>query len=224
VDATGRGAHIARAQGMRFENRDRLVGIAMLFEDERADGNGLMLETCPDGWWYTAALPQGRRVVVAMTDADLVRGAGLNERAGFRRALLETHHVRAAAAHARALGGPLLRPAGSRRIIHETALPLLCVGDAASCFDPVSGQGIFKALRSGVFASYAIADYLERGDSDGLRRYTALITAEFVSYCDTLRDYYRQESRWSESAFWARRRKGAQVQNEPGALAVADPS
>jgi flavin-dependent dehydrogenase len=222
VDATGRGAHVARAQGMRFENLDRLVGIAMLFEGARDDGNGLMLETCRDGWWYTAALPLGRRVVVAMTDADLVRGAGLNERAGFARALHQTHHVSAVAAHARPLGGPVLRPAGSRRMIHETALPLLCVGDAASCFDPVSGQGIFKALRSGVFASYAIADHLERRDHDGLRRHTALITAEFASYCDTLRDYYRQETRWPESPFWARRHKSAHAQNEAGALAFAD--
>ena len=208
VDATGRGAHVARAQGMRFENLDKLVGVALLFEDARDDGDGLMVETCPDGWWYTAALPRGRRVVVAMTDADLVRGAGLNGRAGFLRALDATQHVGAAAANARALGEPVPHSAGSRHIVRETSLPLLCVGDAASCFDPVSGQGIFKALRAGVFASYAIADHLERRDDDGLRRYAALIRSEFSAYRATLRDYYAQERRWAERPFWARRHAG----------------
>jgi 2-polyprenyl-6-methoxyphenol hydroxylase-like FAD-dependent oxidoreductase len=220
VDATGRGAHVARAQGMRFATPDRLVGIAMLFGDCSEDGHGLMVETCPDGWWYTAALPQGRRVVVAMTDADLVRGAGLNARAGFVRALGATHHVSAAAANARALGDPMLRPAGSRHITRETLLPLLCVGDAASCFDPVSGQGLFKALRSGVFASYAIADHLERRDDDGLRRYAALVRSEFAAYRATLRDYYAQERRWPERPFWARRHAGSPVRQDTRGVAA----
>ena len=51
--------------------------------------------------------------------------------------------------------------------MRDTKLPLLCVGDAASCFDPVSGQGIFKALRSGVFASYAVGDFRLRADDAG---------------------------------------------------------
>ena len=49
----------------------------------------------------------------------------------------------------------------------SSEVPLLCVGDAASSFDPVSGQGILKALRSGVFASYAVADWLRQGDARG---------------------------------------------------------
>jgi 2-polyprenyl-6-methoxyphenol hydroxylase-like FAD-dependent oxidoreductase len=219
VDASGRGSHVARAQDMRFATRDRLVGIVMLFDSAADDGDGLLIETCPDGWWYTAALPQGRRVVVMMTDADLVHGLGLNDIADFMHALDATRHVRAAVSSARPRGAPALRPAGSRHITHESALPLLCVGDAASCFDPVSGQGIFKALRCGVFASYAIADRLERGDQDGLRRYAALIRTEFSAYRDTLRDYYRQERRWPERPFWARRHS-MHIQNETAALAA----
>ena len=165
-----------RAQnGVRFENLDRLVGIVMLFEGATDDGVGLLIETFADGWWYTAALPEGRRIVAAMSDADLVRSLGLNRSDGFMRALGATQHVRHAVADARPLGSPALRPAGSRRIVRDTTLPLLCVGDAASCFDPVSGQGIFKALRSGIFASYAIGDFLLRADDTGLRRYRRLV-------------------------------------------------
>ncbi len=62
-----------------------------------------------------------------------------------------------------------------------------------------------KALRSGVFASYALADHLERGGSDGLRRYGSFIKSEFAAYRETLRDYYAQEQRWPDSLFWQRR-------------------
>lgn len=45
-----------------------------------------------------------------------------------------------------------------------------------SCFDPLSSQGILKALRSGIFASYAIVDrLLHADDGHGCARYAALI-------------------------------------------------
>jgi len=142
----------------------------MLFGQAADDGVGLLIETCPDGWWYTAALPDNRRIVAAMSDADLVRALDLNRLDGFMRALGATQHLRGALADARPIGLPALRPAGSRHIIRDTSLPLLCVGDAASCFDPVSGQGLFKALRSGIFVAYAIGDLLLRADDSGVAR------------------------------------------------------
>jgi flavin-dependent dehydrogenase len=204
VDATGRGAALARRNGVRFENLDRLAGSAMLFDQVSDDGAGLLIETFSDGWWYTAALPEGRRIVAAMSDADLVRALGLNKSDGFMQALGATTHVAHALAAARPLGPPLLRPAGSRHITRDTALPLLCVGDAASCFDPVSGQGIFKALRCGILASYAVGDHL-CGDDTGLKRYRRFIADEFAGYRKTLREYYAMEQRWAERPFWRRR-------------------
>jgi 2-polyprenyl-6-methoxyphenol hydroxylase-like FAD-dependent oxidoreductase len=208
VDATGRGAMVARTQGVRFENLDRLVGSVMLFDEAPDDGLGLLIETFSDGWWYTAALPEGRRIVAAMSDADLVRSLGLNRHDGFMQALHATRHVGQAVAAARPVGSPVPRPAGSRHITRNTALPLLCVGDAASCFDPVSGQGIFKALRSGIFASYAIGDYLCRNDDTGLKRYRQFVADEFAGYRKTLHEFYAMEPRWADRPFWRRRSSG----------------
>jgi flavin-dependent dehydrogenase len=81
----------------------------------------------------------------------------------------------------------------------------LAVGDAASRFDPLSSQGIVKALRSGIFASYAIGDLLLNGDKSGLRRYQRFVAEEFKSYAQTRLKYYRQEQRWPNSEFWRRR-------------------
>jgi flavin-dependent dehydrogenase len=109
-------------------------------------------------------------------------------------------------AEARAGTPPVVRPAGSRQSSAETALPLLCAGDAASCFDPVSGQGIVKALRSGIFASYAMADLLCRGRGDGVIRYRRFVADEFAAYLQALTAYYSLETRWPDHPFWQRRR------------------
>jgi flavin-dependent dehydrogenase len=185
------------------------------------DGDGLLVETFADGWWYTAALPHGRRVVACMTDADEARRLKLRDRDAFMRLLGETHHVRAAAAGGRVVDGPRLWPASSRCVTGRGDLPLLCAGDAASSFDPVSGQGIVKALRSGVFASYAVADWLKQGDARGIARYWSLITREFDAYRTTLRDYYLLEQRWADRPFWRRRHELAAPQDARVADAVA---
>ncbi|MEA2873270.1 MAG: hypothetical protein QOH67_3246 [Hyphomicrobiales bacterium] len=207
VDATGRAAVLARLHGLRPQRLDRLVS-CLAFCESRGGTQELTIEAVCDGWWYTAALPDGRRVIAFMSDADIVRRVELGQRDRWLRALDETTHIGAVTAGAEPLRAPQFHGAGSQIVLCDPAQTLICVGDAASSFDPVSGQGIVKALRSGVFASYAIADYLERDDADGLRRYATFVKSEFAAYRDTLRDYYAQELRWPDSLFWQRRREG----------------
>ena len=138
-----------------------------------------------------------------MSDADLVRSFGLNSSMDSC-ARSARRDLCGAVADARPVGSPALRPAGSRRITRDTSLPLLCVGDAASCFDPVSGQGIFKALRSGIFAAYAVANFLLRADDAGLKRFRRLVKDEFASYSKTLLEYYARTALGGR-AFWRRR-------------------
>jgi flavin-dependent dehydrogenase len=205
VDATGRAAALVRRCGLRPVNFDRLVGCC-LRTGSRSDGTeGLMIETFAEGWWYTAAIPGGDRVLVCMTDSDRVRPLELLSGRGFARLLAETSHVRRVADLGDAPSRPVIRPAGSRFFDGTAALPLLCAGDAGLCQDPISGDGIVRALRSGVFASYAIADWRRRGDARGLSRYRLMLRREFAAYCGTLREYYAREQRWPGSPFWQRR-------------------
>ncbi len=93
VDATGRAAVLARRCRLRPVNLDRLVGCC-LRTGSRSDGTeGLMIEAFAEGWWYTAAIPSGDRVLVCMTDADRVRPLELSSGRGFARLLTETRHV-----------------------------------------------------------------------------------------------------------------------------------
>ena len=205
VDATGRAAAFARSQGLRPVDVDKLVGCFMHFDGGADNGEGLMIETFSEGWWYTAAIPDGRRVVACMSDADVVRDLRLGRTDCWMSALGNTRHIRATMPDARPIGSPTVRPAGTRCLAGDTSLPLISVGDAASCFDPISSLGIVKALRSAIFASYTIADWLRRADATGLTRYRSLMKSEFTAYRRTLCDYYALEQRWRDRPFWRRR-------------------
>ncbi len=205
VDATGGAAVLARRCRLRQVNPDRLVG-CVLYTGSRSDGaEGLMIEAFAEGWWYTAALPGGGRVVVCMTDADRVRPLELSSGRGFARHLAEPRHVSRVADLGDLAARPTISPASSRFFDDASGLPLLRVGDAGVRCDPLSGDGIVRALRSGIFASYAIADWLRRGDGRGLSRYRLMLRRQFASYCDALRQYYALEQRWPDSPFWRRR-------------------
>jgi len=87
----------------------------------------------------------------------------------------------------------------------------LAVADAASCFDPLSSLGLFKALRQALITSYACKDYLAQDVTSGeethpaLLKYQYLINAEFQHYLSQRNKYYQLEKRFPQSSFWQRR-------------------
>jgi flavin-dependent dehydrogenase len=209
VDATGCAAVFARRHGARLAADDRLVGFARFFEGGDPDPEPrTLVEAFADGWWYTAGLPGGRRVVTCLTDADLARGLGLGDAARWRRLLAATAWAGETVRGARARGPLAVRPAPSRRLEPAAGEGWLAVGDAASSFDPLSSAGIVKALRSGLFASYAIADLLVGGGGDGrgLDRHRQYVRAEYDGYARVRARQYAAEHRWPRSEFWRRRR------------------
>jgi hypothetical protein len=64
LDCSGRAAAIARRLATRRLRRDRLVAVAALCTSgsgEDVDSTTLV-EAVSDGWWYTALLPEKRRI------------------------------------------------------------------------------------------------------------------------------------------------------------------
>jgi flavin-dependent dehydrogenase len=209
VDATGRSALLSRLAGLKLVNDDRLVASAVFFEESgHHDGSGTdgaLVESFIDGWWYTAATPRGHRVAVLMTDADIARHLAAASLDAWMEHLGKTRHIQNVIGAGRPLAPPKLWPASSRYLDGTFPSGMIAVGDAVSCFDPLSSQGIIKALRSAIFASYAIAEWLSHSDEHGFAKYETLMKREFVSYRKTLHDYYFQEQRWPEAPFWHRR-------------------
>lgn len=208
VDATGHAAALARRMGTETCDVDRLVAFARFFDDAPAGDPRTLVEAFADGWWYTAGLPGGRRIAACVTDADLARRLHLRDPARWTAELGRTAHVRAAVRSAGPDGPLLVRPMHSRRLRRAAGPGWLAVGDAASSFDPLSSQGIFKALRSGIFASYTVADALA-GRSGATDRYDHFVAGEFDGYLRARALFYAAESRWPENEFWRRRRAQA---------------
>ncbi|MBL1097418.1 FAD-dependent monooxygenase [Streptomyces coffeae] len=206
VDATGRLGAIATPLGARRHRHDRLLAVRLALEPGPGAADGCSLvESDPDGWWYTALQPGGHRIVVYFTDADLP-SAALHSREDVQRRLATTRHLaRRAAVH------PLAPDAVPRRApAHSAHLEPVCgdgwiaAGDAAVAFDPLSSQGVLTALCTGLRAGQAV-DARLRGDREALREYAAQlrwIRAVHVRHHD---DAYRAERRWPARPFWRRR-------------------
>jgi len=206
VDATGGTAALARRCGSRFVEADSLVGIARFFECSNGDPRTLV-EAFEDGWWYTSGLQEGRRIIACMTDSDIARRMRLHDAEEWNRKLAAMSNVGAIARRGKRCGPVVVRSAGSRRVEPAAGKHWLAAGDSASRFDPLSSQGILKALRSGIFASYAIGDLLTRDDESGLDRYRRYVMEEFRNYAEVRAKYYREEQRWPASEFWRRRHR-----------------
>jgi len=205
VDATGT-AVFARRNGARFECLDRLMGIVRFFEST-ADDSRLLVEAFEHGWWYTAGLPDGKRIAACVTDADLVQRLKLGQIEEWERTLASVPAIAARLQQCKPSGALVIRSSASRRLEPAADENWLAVGDSASRFDPLSSQGILKAMRGGIFASYAISSRLLRDDNLDMRRYRRYVTEEFKSYCAVRTRYYQEEQRWPGSEFWRRRHK-----------------
>jgi flavin-dependent dehydrogenase len=200
VDATGRAASIARRMGATQIALDRLIGVARFYSfapRERTPDSFTLLEAVPQGWWYSAFLPGNRLVVVFFTDPDL------------RHNVEPAPHTQARIAKCAPPSEPMVCAAHGSCLDRAAGGGWLAVGDAVSAWDPLSSQGIAKALQSGVAAANSIVEYLS-GDKATLARYVEEAQAQFERYLNTYRHYYRREMRWPEAPFW-RRRHGLRV-------------
>lgn len=206
IDATGRRAVFATRQGARRIFDDSMVGLCCFFSRaaDSARDTRLLLEPVRDGWWYSAVLPAGRALAVFMTDGDIAKQLELADGQRFHSALANTILMRRRFEAAKIESAPRLLPAGSGCLSDVRGDRWVAVGDAACTLDPLSGQGLFKAMTNGICAAYAVADGLS-GDDRGLERYGRDIARAYLQYLDTRDEYYDAERRWPNARFWKRR-------------------
>ena len=164
-----------------------------------------LVEAVERGWWYSAALPDGRLVAAFVTDHDLLPPGATNPETW--RSLLD------GAGHtARRLAEGGYRPASPPRVVAASGGRLepmagpgwAAVGDAAMCFDHLASHGLTLALASGRDAAEAVSAHL-RDEVGAIERYSGRLRAAFAD-CATMRlDVYRAERRWPDAPYWRRR-------------------
>lgn len=200
VDACGSNGLRIDDTGHR-ETEDILLAITLTisYPGHRVQDLRTSVEATSRGWWYAAPLPQGEAIAMFFTDPVIYRKDGISI----------DEELRAAPLTLGRLQGGHIKVSRVLRVTSSVRSTLfgrgwLAVGDSASSYDPISGRGVFKALRHGVSATNAIAAYL-RGDVDSMARYARLVRSEFDEYVRQRSVYYASERRWSEHSFWRAR-------------------
>jgi flavin-dependent dehydrogenase len=209
VDATGRGARIARSQGAHRRRLDRLVAAYWLLDVTEAQDNDrtTLVEAVAHGWWYTTPVPGHSRVVAFLTDSDLMPPRAARTGHDWHHRVAQAPHVRdqLAGSGCRLHGIPPILDASVAHLDHVSGRGWVAVGDAAVSFDPLSSQGILTSLVMGRGAGQALAAILTRGDHQPLIQWGTEYARLLQAHLRLQAAYYALERRWPNAPFWARR-------------------
>ncbi len=213
IDASGRRAVLGRRFGGGREPLDRLV-CGWIFGTDTSpaagEGDANELHAEPGGWWYTASLPERGRVLAFYTDADLPEADSTHSRDALLARLAAMPEL---AGRLDACG---FRPDGAYGFCaaHTATQEAvagdgwLAVGDAALAFDPLSSQGLFNALYTGLAGADAAYRCCAEGEPAALDEYRRHIDGIRDAYLGNLSACYRMETRWADRPFWRRRGEG----------------
>jgi flavin-dependent dehydrogenase len=206
IDAGGHSAPVARRLGAKRKIEDRLV-CAWVYGDCSQESAGFTYtEAGEEGWWYTAPLPNGRRVLAFHTDADLPAARWARDPNQLNQQAQSVPELKAVLAES----GFTPSSESGFGVAHSSVLRpcsgpgWMAVGDAALSFDPLSSQGLLNALFTGLAAA-AAADRFLSGDEQAVRRYSQTLEGIHSAYRHHLRHYYQAETRWPCAPFWQRR-------------------
>jgi flavin-dependent dehydrogenase len=202
IDASGKTATFFAGIPHSSHVIDHLIGVVRFFSGVAEPY--ILIEARSRGWWYSAPLPDGRLVVVHMTDADLFAGSHCSPCDYWRRQILEAELTYTRIGPEIGIAEPKIVSAASliRRPVCGTNW--IAAGDAALTFDPLSGRGVYNALKGGILAAEAInARFHGKGES--FTEYTRWINTQFSTYLQMRNAFYNKEHRWPQSPFWRRR-------------------
>ncbi|MEE3998765.1 tryptophan 7-halogenase [Tenacibaculum sp. FZY0031] len=211
IDATGRQSHFTKSLGIQRTSYDKLISCWISLPNTQEN---VMSTIAADelGWWYSAVVPDNKRVIAFQTDADLV------DRNTFK-------HVNTFLSFAKQhkLIQPLIDgnettvnfhgtvSANSTRLEQVAGKQWIALGDAAMSFDPLSSQGMFNAMANAMQLQKLLINYDFIKDLNSTkeehfnRLYKNQLQQVWNHYLKHKNFFYSTETRWKEAAFWKRR-------------------
>ena len=211
-DATGRSRFLARRLNLATRNDGRLLGLIAYWQHGSGvvmpDHSNTLVESISDGWFYTAGLADSRRVTGWMTDRDLLpKHLHACARQVYCDALARTQYIRERLQGAAWNGIVRIFAANPTIVEHVAGSNWLLIGDSASTLDPLSSQGIQKAITSALAANVVVQTILTRPDhtQPAIEFYQEREETAYRLHIDSLARLYSRETRWIDQSFWKRR-------------------
>ena len=212
IDASGHSGILAR-QG--FRQRDatfQTLAVTGYWQDAAnpsgIDSANTILETYPHGLVWSVPLHNGLRNVTLLIDwhlGDRIRQSGLES--FYRSELQQVSYVTRFLANARLAKPPQVFDATWYTASTFAGEQFLLVGDAGLFVDPLSSEGVHKAMASAITGAIVVNTILKRpaAATAAIRFYEETQRHTYKShYAESVR-YYREERRWPEAPFWAKR-------------------
>jgi len=168
-------------------------------EDADKDRAGSVIEAVREGWlWWLPSIGGGANLAL-FADAEEVRERGREE---VWQSALASAHGPAAGVSLESVGGTI-----ATATLRRSRCDALFVGDAAAALDPLSSQGIEKALTSAEDAAYAVNTLLEEPTlaAEVREQRHAWEREVFRAHARTTLETYALVERFRDGPFWARR-------------------
>jgi flavin-dependent dehydrogenase len=208
IDATGRAVQVATKAGARVCFFDELISvIGILRRESQAEAsamNVMTIESTQNGWWYVIPAAGGEVLAAFMTDSEILLNSNQSPAIYWQSMLKNTLHISRLLGKFQLTSKIRIKSARTARLDNMGGSRWLAIGDAAFALDPLSGDGIVRAIESGLGACDPIVASLEKNEYI-FDRYSDRLLTTFNTNLVYRRDYYSSERRWTNSVFWHRR-------------------
>jgi flavin-dependent dehydrogenase len=210
VDASGGRSLVAHQLGLRRKDKHRTLALCGYWHACRIPDTTLatntLFEMLPEAWIWSVLRSDGLRNITVGIDPERFEGAAADLRERYRETLAASDFI-----------GPLAEKSsmqGELRCYESTSYAsqsYICkssilVGDAASFIDPLTSQGVYKALQSGIMAAAVINTIENRPHDEALaRKFYQAAQASFVSNYAAITRSMIRSSKYLDQAFWKKR-------------------
>jgi 2-polyprenyl-6-methoxyphenol hydroxylase-like FAD-dependent oxidoreductase len=196
VDARGRRAQRPVRRG------PELIAVCQRFQLQDVGQRLTRLEATDHGWCWLAI--DGGLGWLQVTSSRQAPSLRLGLRQHLAHFLAAAPQMAAILSGALALGAPVARAATATLSAEPQGPGAQRVGDAAATLDPLSGQGVYEALRAAHIATAAAHTYLLSGQWQPIRQFLRERTCELWERRNaTAALHYQRQAQSTPSAFWS---------------------
>ena len=204
IDCGGRRSRLLRPHGQRRLVMDRLVCVYQRVPARGEPDPATYVQSVPEGWWYTAALPDGSRLIAFHSDSDLPAVRQVLRRGPAAVAVTVPGLAEATGSADLETAEPPQVCSASSMARSAAGRDWLVAGESAIALDPLSSQGLFNALVTGLEAGQATRMLLD-GERTASEEHAHRMRHIWRAYLGHHALYYGMEERWTSMPFWRRR-------------------